>query len=189
MRSASSRSWSANTCTSVAVCSVSINPFQCSSKHRTGTRHFWVRIRLGPAGLSTPPTSRRWSPLVFPPISASALGDQSQTGEAAGCYQPGPEARAVEGCDSALASLFRALGVSDSLDKVFEEGDDHGSLVVAELAGGGVDGLEVGLELGLSVLPGLIGERDDDLAAVVRMLMTAGPSELFEPVDERGDRS
>ena len=79
--------------------------------------------------------------------------------------------------------------MGDLVDEVFEESDDHGAIVGAELAGGGVDGLEVGLEFVLADLPGLLGEGDDDLAAVVGVSTAAGPAELFEPVDERGDRS
>ena len=47
----------------------------------------------------------------------------------------------------------------------------------------------VGLEFVLADLPGVLGERDDDLAAVVGVSVAAGPAELLEPIDERGDRS
>ena len=73
----------------------------------------------------------------------------------------------------------RAWPVGDVVDEMFEEPDDDGAVALVEWTDCGVDGFVVGVELVLADLPGFLGERDDDLAAVLGVAIAAGPAESF----------
>ena len=72
--------------------------------------------------------------------------------------------------------------MGDVVDEVFEEPDDYRAVALVEWADRGVDGFEVRVGLVLAELPGFLGERDDDLAAVLGVAIAAGPAESFQPI-------